>query len=843
MSQYTIVTTPQNSGLGTPLATAFNYTNSNFTELYARYQTSVPVTLVGQTGDVPGMYAVDSTYFYYCFANYNGSNIIWAQVTQVGNISVDRIVSGTSNVAVTSPSGNVAVGINGLGNIAVFTDTGLRVTGVVSATGNVRGSYILGNGSQLTGLPATYTDANVATFLSALNANSISTAGNVTAGYFLGNGSELSNLTATNISGAVANATYATTAGTAGTLTTNAQPNITSVGTLSSVSATGNIVGGNVATTGMVSASGNIITAGYFIGNFTGNIVANITNVPGPGGAVLFNDGSGNVAATAGLVFNNTGPNVLTVLGDVSATANILANAFGANFISGTLTTNAQPNITSVGTLNSVCAFGNVTGGNLRSAGLISATGTITGGNLAANGIITGSSASVSGGVTAASVAGGIITGTSLSVTGNVTTTNLFGTLGTATQNSITSVGTLSSLAVTANIQTGNVRTTGIVSAAGNITSAGNIRGGNLTIVTDIATGGNVNASYFTGVAISVTGNISTTSNIAGGYILGNGSQLTGVSNYTDSNVATFLANLGGNNISTTGTVSALLFSGGGMIGNTVSVIGNVVGNNLIGTLVTSSQPNITAVGTLTSLSVSGNITSGNLYTSGESSATGNVTGGNLYTGGQVSATGNITGASLIGSIATSSQPAITAVGTLTSLSVSGNITSGNLSVGIGSLAVGNIINTNGNLVGNIGSNSSYFNTVFAQATSAQYADLAENYLSDSDYTAGTVVIFGGEKEITVTSELADERVAGVISENPAHLMNAGSPGLAVALRGRVPLRVIGPVIKGDSLVTSTVAGVAISVKRDRNYAQAVFAKSIETDLSDGEKTITAVIL
>ena len=128
-------------------------------------------------------------------------------------------------------------------------------------------------------------------------------------------------------------------------------------------------------------------------------------------------------------------------------------------------------------------------------------------------------------------------------------------------------------------------------------------------------------------------------------------------------------------------------------------------------------------------------------------------------------------------------------------------------------------------------------------ATSAVYADLAENYESDQEYVPGTVVIFGGDKEITVTTYTADERVAGVISTNPAHLMNAAMPGLAVALRGRVPVKVIGSVTKGDSLVTSSVAGYAQSVGRDRSYGQAVFAKALEDNNNPGEKIIQAVIL
>lgn len=838
MSQLIIVTTPQNSGLGTPLATAFNYTNSNFTELYARYQTSVPATLVGQDGDVPGMYAVDSTYFYYCFAAYDGSSTIWAQVTQVGNISVNQIVNGSSNVSITDPAGNASINIGGLSNVAVFATSGAYVLGVVSATGNVRGSYFIGNGSQLTGLPATYSDLDVANFLASMGSNAISTTGNVTASYAIADGSLLTNITAANISGTVANAAYATLAGSANTVSDAAQPNITSVGTLSSVSVSGNVDGGNINTSGIVTAVGNIVTSGYFIGDIIGNITANITNIPGPGGAVVFNDGAGNVAATAGLVFDNSGPNVLTVLGNVSATANVIANVVVANFVAGTLITGPQPNITSTGTLSSLSVTGNITGGNLRTGGLVSVTGNVTGGNILSSGIV-----STSGTVTAASTVGGVITGTSVSVSGTVTASSLVGTIATASQPSITAIGTLSTLSVSGNVQGGNLRTTGAVSATGNINASGNISGGNLTMATAIAAGGNISANNYTGVGMSLTGNITTPGNISGGFILGNGSQLTGVSNYTDSNVATFLANLGSNSISTTGTITSGAFTGTAIIANTVSAAGNVAGTNLFGNLQTASQPAITAVGTLTTLSVTGNINNSANILTGAMSASGNVTGGNLVTGGLITASGNITGSSLFGTIATASQTGITALGTLASLSVSGNITGGNISVGTGTLTVGSIINANANGVGNIGSTGSYFNTVFARATSAQYADLAENYEPDADYPAGTVVIFGGSQEITVTTEHADERVAGVISTNPAHLMNAGSPGLAVALRGRVPVRVIGPVVKGDSLVTSAQAGFAVSVGRNRDYAQAVFAKAIETDIEPGEKTITAVIL
>ncbi len=109
-----------------------------------------------------------------------------------------------------------------------------------------------------------------------------------------------------------------------------------------------------------------------------------------------------------------------------------------------------------------------------------------------------------------------------------------------------------------------------------------------------------------------------------------------------------------------------------------------------------------------------------------------------------------------------------------TTLSVIGNITGGNLITG-GSIATNGVTNTGGNGVGNIGNAAVYFNTVFAKSTSAQYADLAEFYVADAVYEPGTVLSFGGSNEVTLSSISSDARVAGVVSTNPAHVMNSGS--------------------------------------------------------------------
>jgi hypothetical protein len=171
-----------------------------------------------------------------------------------------------------------------------------------------------------------------------------------------------------------------------------------------------------------------------------------------------------------------------------------------------------------------------------------------------------------------------------------------------------------------------------------------------------------------------------------------------------------------------------------------------------------------------------------------------------------VSATGTITGATLS---ATGTVNAVTHTGT--TLSVTGDITGANVivskSITVNSGAVATaIVNAGGNAVGNIGATGAYFNQVFAQATTALYADLAEVYEADADYAPGTVVVFGGDKEVTVTRQSGDSRVAGVISEKPSYLMNNGLTAdhrAIVALTGRVPTLVHGPVVKGDMMISA----------------------------------------
>jgi hypothetical protein len=101
-----------------------------------------------------------------------------------------------------------------------------------------------------------------------------------------------------------------------------------------------------------------------------------------------------------------------------------------------------------------------------------------------------------------------------------------------------------------------------------------------------------------------------------------------------------------------------------------------------------------------------------------------------------------------------------------------------------------------------LGTSSFGYGTVYARATSAQYADVAEIYTTDYNYEPGTVLVFGGNKEVTISTFAQDTRVAGVVSTAPAYLMNDKVEGVAVALLGKVPVKVVGMIQKGDLLTT-----------------------------------------
>lgn len=122
-------------------------------------------------------------------------------------------------------------------------------------------------------------------------------------------------------------------------------------------------------------------------------------------------------------------------------------------------------------------------------------------------------------------------------------------------------------------------------------------------------------------------------------------------------------------------------------------------------------------------------------------------------------------------------------------------------------------------------------------ATSALYADLAERYETDAVYDEGTVLVIGGEKELTTTVTRGDLAVAGIVSKNPGLMMNSEAGNDLthpyIALKGRVPCKVIGPVSKGDLLVTGVIPGHAEVYNSDEQNPNAVFAKALQNFYGD----------
>jgi hypothetical protein len=881
---------------------ASSYGNSNVASYLPTYTGNLNPNNISAAGNIQGSYILGNGAFLTGLpASYSNTNVASYLAIYTGNLSAGNI-SVTGNIA-----GNIL-------NIIDISSTGNIIGVTISTSGNVTAPYFIGNligniSGNLT-VPGSNTEiiynnngqANASpglTFNFSSNAlvstgtitgsnfltgGVISAVGHIIGNHFIGSGNTLSNITAANIVGDVANATYATTAGTAATVTTNAQPNITSVGILSSLSVSGNVIPGNLVTSGTITATGNISTAGYFIGNFQGNVSGNLT-VPGSNTQVLYNN-NGNAGASAGLTFDAasnalvstgtiTGSNFLTG-GYISAGGNVIGNYFIGNAatlsaISGanvtgtvanatyaisagtaeTVTTNAQPNITSIGTLTGLSVSGNINSNNLITPGIVSATGNISTagyfignfqGNITGNLTVPGSNtqliynnngnAGASAGLTFDSGTNALIstgtitssnflTGGYISATGivysnqfvgagnalsNIQGSNVSGTVANATystsadsaatvttnaQPNITSVGTLTSLTVTANTNTGNLTTDGTISAAGNIIAGtgnyfiGNFLGnisGNLQAPgtnTQVLFNNNGNAGANAGFTFNAgTGAVSVTGNVNSGNINTIGNISVG-GNIIGGNIS--ITNLTGTSVSVTGTITASQFSGAG---NTLS---NIQGANISGNVATATtatavtgnaQANITSVGILTSLSVSGNATPGNLITAGIISATGNISTAGYFLGnfqgnisGNLTVPGSNTQVIYNNGGQANASAGFTFNAATNAVAVSGNTTSGNvLTSGVIS-ATGNITGGNISATNHTGTTVSATGTITASQFSGsgntlsniQGANVSGNVSTAT--TAGTVTT-NAQSNITSVGTLTSLNVTGNISAN-----------------------------------------------------------------------------
>ena len=340
----------------------------------------------------------------------------------------------------------------------------------------------------------------------------------------------------------------------------------------------------------------------------------------------------------------------------------------------------------------------------------------------------------------------------------------------------------------------------------------------------------------------------------------------------TDANIKSDIS--GGNliiqaNVSGTtfNVATALGASGTFAIGNaaTVGTTMTVTGNSAGGNLTTSGQ--VSAIGNITG----GNVITASLVQGASLSATANVQAGNLRTAGQVSATGNITSAANIAGsfiLGNGSQLTGLSLGVSVTKIENGtsegviNVPNGNVAFTVAGVAnvvvlttgtaffAGNVstigiekIGTNA--IGNIGSSSNYFNRVFATATTALYADVAERFAADELLEPGTVVELGGTKEITRSTEDLSENVFGVISTRPAYTMNGGAgeddTHPPVAMTGRVPVKCVGTVRKGDRLV-SAGDGFARAAQPGEATAFNVIGRSLENKHLEELGTIEAIV-
>lgn len=234
----------------------------------------------------------------------------------------------------------------------------------------------------------------------------------------------------------------------------------------------------------------------------------------------------------------------------------------------------------------------------------------------------------------------------------------------------------------------------------------------------------------------------------------------------------------------------------------------------------------IDAVQTLSNKTLSAPVVTGTLSSSGLINTSGNVLAVVLNAQGTTTSTSTTSGALLV---------------------AGGAGIVGNLNVGDGTL-LGGTHKFQGNVVPfasntyTLGTNTAWWTVTYSRAVQAQYADLAEIYNSDQQYPAGTVVVFGGEQEIMQSHSSHDTRIAGVVSTDPAYLMNSQSVGIPVALQGRVPCRVLGPISKGDRVVSSHIAGVAQALDPLHYQPGCIIGKALQS-IDSAEISVIEVVV
>jgi hypothetical protein len=760
------------------------------------------------------------------------TNIVFAQFSGAGSYTAGNALSlsGTQFNVNIDTSGNTTVGINGSNelyiptgakltnpNITAATGTSLSVSanvtggnvltgGLISATANITGGNVLTGG--LISATATITGGNLATG-GAITGASTSVSGTTTAASVVGG---VITGTSTSVSGTT------TAASVVGGVITGTSTSVS--GTTTAASVVGGVITGS-----STSVSGTTTAASVVGGVMTGSSVSVTGAISGASTSV---SGTTTAASVVGGVITGTSTSVsgtttaASVVGGVitGTSVSVSANVTGGNVLTGGI----------------MSSTGNATHGNILTGGLISATGAGTFGNItvgvdsvnSANSRITvnsgvadtdiafnGLSANVfyiDAGANSASF--GASTQVTNAIVNFATTTSIKMPAGSTAQRPATGVtGMLRFNSTTNGLELyDNSAWIAVGSTVFTVIADEQFNGDGSTVAFTLATSQTTNSCIVsingvvqiptTAYSVSTTTLTFTEAPAAGDLIdvreLTTTTTVNSLSNgTTDFTIATAGGNaaisVGGTSNVMVITPTTVTITGNLTVTGNATLSGNILGDRiqngttLIDIQTVNGNANITVAGTS---NVAVFATTG-VYVTGVVSATANITGGNVLTGGLISATANITGGNVL-------------TGGL--ISATANITGGNLSVGTGTITVGNVVNGNGNGVGNIGSSTVYFNTVFAKATSAQYADLAEKYVADATYAPGVVVSFGGDKEVTKSIKDGDRAVAGVVSTNPSYIMNAALEAehvAVVAFTGRVPTSVTGTVAKGDLMVSN----------------------------------------
>jgi hypothetical protein len=581
-------------------------------------------------------------------------------------MAAGTVTNGNSNISIPVANGNVTISSAGNANILVVTGTGSNIVGTLNVTGNITAGNL--SATTISGAVITAAQGNITSLgtLTGLNVNGNITAANITAntGVFNGNGSGLSAIAGANVTGQV---NYAATANSvaganvsgqvgnaliASTVYTNAQPNITSVGILSSLSVSGTT---NLGSVGNVTITGG--TSGYVLSTNGSGVLSWVAQTGGGGSGASISNGNSNVN-----IATSNGNVTITAVGNTTMTI----TGTGANI---TGTANITGNVNAPFFIGNGSALTGIGGAGYIFNGTSNANIATTNGNLVVG--INGTAA-----IATFSNLGVNVTGYMTS-TGNVTGANLLGPL--ANGNSNVRIAT----------SNGNVT----ITAVGNTTMTVTGTGANIAGYANIT--GNVNAPFFIGNGSALTGiggagyifNGTSNANIAtsgGNLNIGiGGTANVGIFTSTGLNVAGY-ANI-------TGNVNAPFFIGNGYYLSGIDAAGRVVNGTSNLQILQNSNLTISVNGNANIMTVTG--LGANI--AGYVTATGNVSGGNISTSGQLIstlATGSAPlvvlsttqvanlNAALAGSVTTNAQPNITSVGNLNGLIVSNSTSTVNLS-------------------------------------------------------------------------------------------------------------------------------------------------------------------